>query len=317
MNRATTPSLTLPRLRGRERWGLGAGRGGGARTDQRVGQGPDRRDFGRRVRFARSRAALARRGQGRPRGAVREPPESRRGDAQRDARRARPRPLYDNAAADRPMVLTATGYVPIEANAGGEGTHVGNAGANGQAANSAKPSVKPALGKASPDDPEHPGWPAGTPGGRGGKFRPKDAEGDNTSNNFTTAAQVSRPDTHYAALRTDTLTDASAGGNQHDTVDRPSDSLSDRYAQIDIPKYEETGTPLIDSTTRILFETLLRVHLLVGDGAGPLYGIRVHTLFAYDLKAQNLPGIDEMESSKALFQATQCLTGWTVVSERT
>lgn len=29
------------------------------------------------------------------------------------------------------------------------------------------------LDKASPDDPEHPGWPAGTPGGRGGKFRPK------------------------------------------------------------------------------------------------------------------------------------------------
>jgi hypothetical protein len=27
--------------------------------------------------------------------------------------------------------------------------------------------------KASPDDPKHPGWPAGTPGGRGGKFRPK------------------------------------------------------------------------------------------------------------------------------------------------
>ena len=33
-----------------------------------------------------------------------------------------------------------------------------------------------ALGfrKASPDDPVHPGWPAGTPGGLGGKFRPKD-----------------------------------------------------------------------------------------------------------------------------------------------
>jgi hypothetical protein len=28
--------------------------------------------------------------------------------------------------------------------------------------------------KASPDDPVHPGWPAGTPGGLGGKFRPKD-----------------------------------------------------------------------------------------------------------------------------------------------
>jgi len=28
--------------------------------------------------------------------------------------------------------------------------------------------------KASPDDPKHPGWPAGTPDGLGGKFRPKD-----------------------------------------------------------------------------------------------------------------------------------------------
>jgi len=33
------------------------------------------------------------------------------------------------------------------------------------------------LLKADPDDPEHPGWPAGTPDGRGGKFRPKDDNG--------------------------------------------------------------------------------------------------------------------------------------------
>jgi hypothetical protein len=39
--------------------------------------------------------------------------------------------------------------------------------------------ARPAQGldKASPDDPKHPGWPAGTPGGRGGKFRPKDGSG--------------------------------------------------------------------------------------------------------------------------------------------
>lgn len=30
------------------------------------------------------------------------------------------------------------------------------------------------IRKASADDPEHPGWPAGTSGGLGGKFRPKD-----------------------------------------------------------------------------------------------------------------------------------------------
>ena len=32
-----------------------------------------------------------------------------------------------------------------------------------------------ALRKASPDDPKHPGWPAGAPDGRGGEFRPKEA----------------------------------------------------------------------------------------------------------------------------------------------
>ena len=30
-----------------------------------------------------------------------------------------------------------------------------------------------AFAKLDPDDPRHPGWPAGTEGGRGGKFRPK------------------------------------------------------------------------------------------------------------------------------------------------
>ena len=40
------------------------------------------------------------------------------------------------------------------------------------------PSLHPReIHKASPDDPKHPGWPAGTPGGRGGKFRPKDGSG--------------------------------------------------------------------------------------------------------------------------------------------
>src|SRR5258707_799575 len=30
--------------------------------------------------------------------------------------------------------------------------------------------------KAAADDPKHPGWPAGSPGGRGGRFRPKDGQ---------------------------------------------------------------------------------------------------------------------------------------------
>jgi hypothetical protein len=34
----------------------------------------------------------------------------------------------------------------------------------------------PSVVKASADDPEHPGWPAGAPDRRGGKFRPKDSD---------------------------------------------------------------------------------------------------------------------------------------------
>jgi len=42
---------------------------------------------------------------------------------------------------------------------------------------SGAPASEDAIGKASPDDPKHPGWPKGTEGGRGGQFRPKtDAE---------------------------------------------------------------------------------------------------------------------------------------------
>ena len=42
------------------------------------------------------------------------------------------------------------------------------------------------LLKASADDPKHPGWPAGTPGGLGGQFRPRgrDASGSETSSSL-------------------------------------------------------------------------------------------------------------------------------------
>jgi hypothetical protein len=49
---------------------------------------------------------------------------------------------YDNAAADRPMVLTATGFVPIEANAGGQGLNAsGQSALDVQKYSSAQPRV--------------------------------------------------------------------------------------------------------------------------------------------------------------------------------
>jgi hypothetical protein len=125
---------------------------------------------------------------------------------------------FDNAAADRPMVLTATGFVPIEANAGGQGANAGQAAANGQSAIAEKPSGKLAFLKASPDDPNHPGWPAGTPEGRGGQFRPKEgvngtSEGGSGSSAAPSdaAGAVSSPPKQHAALDTGTLTDKTPG----------------------------------------------------------------------------------------------------------
>jgi hypothetical protein len=63
-------------------------------------------------------------------------------------------------------------------------------------------SAHPAFLRASPDDPEHPGWPAGTPDGRGGKFRPKDGD------EGAAGAQLSGDVIHVCVL----MPDMSSGG---------------------------------------------------------------------------------------------------------
>lgn len=51
-----------------------------------------------------------------------------------------------------------------------------------------------ALAKAAADDPEHPGWPKGAPGGKGGQFRPKEQTG-------AAAQRTSRKKTEEELLR--------------------------------------------------------------------------------------------------------------------
>jgi hypothetical protein len=46
------------------------------------------------------------------------------------------------------------------------------------------------LGKAAAGDPEHPGWPAGTSGGKGGQFRPKDSAGNASGQQAKTGSDV-------------------------------------------------------------------------------------------------------------------------------
>jgi hypothetical protein len=101
---------------------------------------------------------------------------------------------YTNAAADRPMVLTPNGIVPIEANAGGNGD--ASANTNGQAA--------PAVQKYSPNQPR---VPAGNP--YGGQWT---SEGGSGSSSGSMAEDgKSNSGVRYAALNTGTRTDATVG----------------------------------------------------------------------------------------------------------
>ena len=108
---------------------------------------------------------------------------------------------YANAAADRPMVLTATGYVPIEANAGGEEV---NTSTNWQNAQAETAVAKRSLMKDF--DPNQPRVPAGNP--NAGQWTSGDGRGSaSESDNSPEPNGASRP-VQYAALDTGTRTDA-------------------------------------------------------------------------------------------------------------
>jgi hypothetical protein len=64
-----------------------------------------------------------------------------------------------------------------------------------------------------------------------------------------------------------------------------------RYAEVSVSRFDRTGDPRIDKTTETLMQTLARAHTSVGEGAGPVYGIMVHSAFGADVKRQDIPGI--------------------------
>ncbi len=210
---------------------------------------------------------------------------------------------YDNAAADRPMVLTATGFVPIEANAGagGEGTDGGNAGAAGRRKNAGTQSPGSALEKASPDDSEHPGWPAGTPGGRGGRFRPKNGDvgqgieedGEETRTTSAPESEGARSEwpTRYASLEADVPKVAPDGASITTEIDN---AVLQHLAIRDIERFDLTGDPRIDITSAkltIILALVMDALPRPPDMSPQEYGTRIHTVFAALVKAANIPGI--------------------------
>jgi hypothetical protein len=208
---------------------------------------------------------------------------------------------FDNAAADRPMVLTATGFVPIEANVGGEGANAGQAVTNGQSTNAEKPSGKLALMKASADDAEHPGWPAGTPGGRGGKFRPKDGENggetqDNRKETRTRSASEpagARPEqpAQYAALEIGAPNGAS---DEESRTAEADNAVLQHLAIRDIERFDLTGDPRVNAVSielTVILALLMDGLVRPSDMSPQEYGRLIHLAFAALVKAANIPGI--------------------------
>jgi hypothetical protein len=184
---------------------------------------------------------------------------------------------FVNAAADRPMVLTATGYVPIEANAGGEGT-----------SRDTDQQTPPVVQKYSPDQPC---VPAGGPDG--GKWT---NEGGSASNDVPTYSDPASGDSpnprrRYASLETGTLTDAT-----EDATPNSSWPSKDHYAatQVTVDPSAVIGNPFIDGTTAKL--TAILAQIMNGlerapDMSPQQYGSFVHEEFADAVVAAVLPGI--------------------------
>jgi hypothetical protein len=203
---------------------------------------------------------------------------------------------YTNAAADRPMVLTATGYVPIEANAEGEG-----GAANVQQAGEQRNESAERAGIQSPNapgapiiqkyNPDQPRVPAGS--SDGGQWTSGDGS---VSITLPTPANQNTRDLpaqrrHYAALETGPLTAA--------TEDPPrvsSSSADDHYSatQVVTAPSAITGDAFIDGTTAKLTTILVRIMngLERTPGITPqAYGRMVHVEFADAVIAAVLPGI--------------------------
>jgi len=202
---------------------------------------------------------------------------------------------YTNAAADRAMVLTATGYVPIEANA--------SSSPAGLTHGSMRP-LDPMDCRIAPGDdalfekysPDQPRVPAGNP--HGGEWTSEGGSGsasDSTATSGAAADGSSNRGAQFAALDTGTRTDASTPvpGVQY-AAGRP---------QVVINPSALTGIQQVDDTTKRLGEILADTidELGVFLKSPQYYGILVHDFFAVNVLLAGIQGIG-LSDVEASFQ---------------
>jgi hypothetical protein len=194
---------------------------------------------------------------------------------------------YTNPAADRPMVLTATGYVPIEANAGGSGETEGDQsnerGAERVFAGVNAPKVS-IIQKYNPDQPR---VPAGNSGG--GQFAGPGAGSVETTSAGATVDRDADGRTQYAALETDIRSDAPA------TEPSPNSDKVAAQSGLYVGQFWVTKNPIIDQTSLVLLAILTQVADRIGprgDLSARDYGTKIHTEFARAVKAEGIPGVE-------------------------
>jgi hypothetical protein len=158
-------------------------------------------------------------------------------------------------------------------------------------------------------DPDQPRVPAGNPDG--GQWTSESSGSESATDDTSATAEVlsrvfdaARDDANSSPVMSDESSDPLIPGA--------------RYAQVAVSRFDRTGDPRIDNTTGTLMETLARAHTSVGEGAGPVYGIMVHSAFGADVKRQDIPGIapsslpwcdiDKIETGWVCWQFVECAT---------
>jgi hypothetical protein len=216
---------------------------------------------------------------------------------------------FQNAAADRPMVLTLTGYVPIEAGASPPSSPAGRAPRGASAARTpltrglmrphgstdlpVEPGNDPSLHKYSPDQPS---VPAGNPDG--GQWTSEDETGSsgNSSDFVDDKSHVANDmGTQYGALDTGTRTDATEAATGNETGVLPGNG----YAALpDFRRFDLTGNDYIDLTSlklSIIFEAVIEANPPASGMTPQQYGTFIHLEFADAVRAAQLPGISSVD----------------------
>ena len=185
---------------------------------------------------------------------------------------------FANFAADRPMALTATGYVPIEAGAGGN-----PAPSKNREGRTKDRQIAATIQKYSADQPR---VPAGN--SDGGQWTSGDGNGSPMGASGGAHPQGVPQPTRYAALENGTATDAPSGSASEDHVHLAAQNGS--Y----VGQFYATKNPQIDQTSFTLLAILTQVVDQIGpqDALTPgQYGTKVHTDFAAAVRSEGLPGV--------------------------